>query len=169
MSKTERRALYLQIVEQTGSLVQARKRLGLTSRTIGEWRRDPDFVEQVQDALDVSQDAIRAKVREMALAGSEPMLALSMKVIEPALRPQSSIAVGIQVGSAERRVSQMTDAELLDRARQITRDAELRALGLPQPTGDVIDVEALPAPSIAREAHHGAVDDANDIDPDSVL
>ncbi len=169
----ERRAEFLRVLAETGSPVQARRAVGVASRTVRQWQEDESFLDRYNDAIEVAQDAIRAKVREMALAGSEPMLSLSMKVIEPALRPASSVNVGVQVNSAaERRIAQLSDEELLERGEAIIRDVQMRALGLPQPAGDVVDA-GQGADSLVREkARHGAVDEPQghiDVDPDSVL
>jgi len=155
--KEQRQAEYLRIVSETGSLVQARRRVGVTSKTVANWRLDPDFVEAVQDALDVANDAIRAKVREMALAGSESMLALSMKVIEPVLRPQSAVnvGVGVKVGSSVEnrrgaRIAAMSDEELVAEVNRIVGDAQMRIEARQQLQGSIVDaevVEPLPAPS----------------------
>jgi len=159
-AKEQRQAEYLRIVSETGSLVQARRRIGVTSKTVADWRRDPDFVEAVQDALDVANDAIRAKVREMALAGSESMLTLSMRVIEPALQPKGSqVAVGVKVNTGHSvesrraaRFAQMSDAELLAEIRRLQGDIEMRLGSEQLPAADIVDVQAiqsveLPAPA----------------------
>jgi hypothetical protein len=159
-AKEQRQAEYLRIVSETGSLVQARRRIGVTSKTIANWRLDPDFVEAVQDALDVANDAIRAKVREIALAGETSMLALSMKVIEPVLRPQSAVTVGlgVRVGSSVEdrraaRISAMSDDELVAEVKRILGDAQMRIEARPQLQGPIVDaevVEPLSAPSEGR-------------------
>lgn len=137
-AKEQRQGEYLRIVAETGSLVQARRRVGVTSKTVANWRVDPEFVEAAQDALDVAHDAIRAKVRELALAGDGPMLALSMKVIEPALQARATqVAVGVKVG---RESPDLGDAEMVARINTLIRDVRMRqAHALPAPA--VVDVE----------------------------
>lgn len=149
-AKEQRQAEYLRIVSETGSLVQARRRIGVTSKTVADWRRDPDFVEAVQDALDVANDAIRAKVREMALAGSESMLTLSMRVIEPALQPRAAqVALGVQVNNAQAsRAAKMSDVQKVEWINRLRDDIALRR-------SQVVDaevVEPLPAPSEGMDA-----------------
>lgn len=145
-TKEQRQAEYLRIVEETGSQVQARRRIGVTSKTIANWRADPEFVERLQDALDIANDAIRAKVREMALAGSEPMLALSMKVIEPALRPASTnVAVGVKVDARQAELEKLPPEQIVARINRMVADARMRAAALPEPSDDAIDVEVVPA------------------------
>ena len=133
MSKADRQAEYLRAVAETGSLVQARRRVGVGSKTVAEWRRDPEFCEAVQDAVDVANDAIRAKVREMALDGDTSMLTLSMRVIEPALRPQSSVNVGVQVDS---RRQQLTPDELWAKVEKIREERIVRGEILPDNPDD---------------------------------
>lgn len=155
--KEQRQAEYLRIVSETGSPVQARRQIGVTSKTVANWRLDPTFVEAVQDALDVAHDAIRAKVREMALAGDTSMLALSMKVIEPALRPTGNqVAVQVNAGSAEARFAKLPDDQLIERARQILDDARLRQSA-------VIDVDVVQAPEASALPAEGVMV----IEPDS--
>lgn len=78
------------------------------------------------------------------------MLALSMKVIEPALRPSSSVQVGVQVNGQSARTAKLSDEELLERVAQIQRDVEMRQL---------VDVDArvLPPPA-SPEAAGEAID-----------
>lgn len=166
-AKEQRQAEYLRIVCETGSLVQARRRVGVTSKTVANWRLDPDFVEAVQDALDVANDAIRAKVREMALAGSEPMLALSMKVIEPALRPVGAqVAVGVKVDARQAELELSPD-QAVERLNRIMRTARARALASPGAAGGAIDVEAVPVPAPDGTSltgpHAGLPDDIEDL------
>lgn len=150
-AKEQRQGEYLRIVSGTGSLVQARRRIGVTSKTVADWRRDPNFAEAVQDALDVANDAIRAKVREMALAGSEPMLALSMKVIEPALQPKGSqVAVGVKVNAGHSvesrraaRAAAMSDEELVAKINRIVGDARMRIEAGKKLQGQIVDVQAI--------------------------
>ncbi|MCZ2098078.1 MAG: hypothetical protein LC121_17780 [Anaerolineae bacterium] len=143
--KAQRQAEYLRVVSETGSMVQARRKVGVTSKTVANWRLDSDFVAAVEEALEESADAIRAKVREMALAGDTSMLALSMKVIEPALRPAGNqVAVQVNAGSAEARLAkQLPDDQLIERARQILDDTALRR----QAGIDVVDVVEAPEAS----------------------
>lgn len=142
--KAQRQAEYLRVVSETGSMVQARRKVGVTSKTVANWRLDSDFVAAVEEALEESADAIRAKVREMALAGDTSMLALSMKVIEPALRPAGNqVAVQVNAGSAEARFAKLPDDQLIERARQILDDTALRR----QAGIDVVDVVEAPEAS----------------------
>jgi len=158
-AKEQRQAEYLRIVSEAGSLVQARRRIGVTSKTVADWRRNPDFAEAVQDALDVANDAIRAKVREMALAGDTSMLTLSMKVIEPVLRPQSAVnvGVGVRVGSSVEdrratRVAAMSDEELVAEVNRIVGDAQMRIEAGEKLQGRIVDAEVLePLPAASEE------------------
>lgn len=160
-TKEVRQAEYLRIVEETGSPVQARRRLGLTSRTIGSWRADPDFVERLQDAVDVANDAIRAKVRSLALEGDTSMLALSMKVIEPALRPSSAVnvAVGVRTGGPD--LAKLDDAALIERANQILADVQMRQQAL---LPDVVDAEVVQASPAGTEAAIGVEEGAEHVE-----
>ncbi len=156
--KAQRQAEYLRVVSETGSMVQARRKVGVTSKTVANWRLDSDFVAAVEEALEESADAIRAKVREMALAGDTSMLALSMKVIEPALRPAGNqVAVQVNAGSAETRFAKLPDDQLIERARQILDDTALRR----QAGIDVVDVVQAP------EASALPAEGAMVIEPDS--
>lgn len=158
MSKLqERQAEFLRVLAETGSPVQARRAVGVGSRAVRKWSEDEAFLEAYNEAIEVAQDAIRAKVREMALAGSEPMLALSMKVIEPALQPKGSqVAVGVQLNGAgagdefarkRARLRAMSDAELLAELRRFQADLEMR---LPEAIVDVVDVEAIEGPGAGQ-------------------
>lgn len=185
-AKEQRQAEYLRIVSETGSLVQARRRVSVTSKTVANWRLDPDFVEAVQDALDVANDAIRAKVRELALAGDTSMLALSMKVIEPVLRPQSAVnvGVGVKVGSSVEdrraaRIAAMSDEELVAEVNRIVGDARMRVEArqqLPRPIVEVgvISVSAespkpVSGPDSPLSVEDPPLDGDKAIDPESLL
>lgn len=138
------RAEFLRVLAETGSRVQARRAVGVGSRAVRKWCEDEAFLEAYNEALDVAHDAIRAKVREMALAGDTSMLALSMKVIEPALRPAGNqVAVQVNAGSAEARFAKLPDDQLIERARQILDDTALRR----QAGIDVVDVVEAPEAS----------------------
>lgn len=152
------RAEFLRVLAETGSPVQARRAVGVGSRAVRKWCEDEAFLEAYNEALDVAQDAIRAKVREMALAGDTSMLTLSMKVIEPALRPAGNqVAVQVNAGSAEARLAKLPDDQLIERARQILDDTALR-----QQAGiDVVDVVEAP------EASALPAEGAMVIEPDS--
>lgn len=151
-----RRDEFIRVLTESGSAVQARRVVGVAGRTVRKWMEDEAFLDQYNDAVETAQDAIRRKVREMALAGSEPMLALSLKVIEPALRPAAT-NVAVAVGGRATVVDRSPEAiealaAKLERARA---EAELRGQSLVdyllgRPPDDVVDVEALPAPACAR-------------------
>jgi len=164
------RAEFLRVLAETGSPVQARRAVGVGSRAVRKWCEDEAFLEAYNEAIEVAQDAIRAKVREMALAGSESMLALSMKVIEPVLRRQSAVNVGVRVNGAgagddfaarrRARVAKMSDAELLAEMRRLQGDIEMRLASEQLPAADIVDVQAiepveLPAPAGAAPAAPG--------------
>jgi hypothetical protein len=138
------RAEFLRVLAETGSPVQARRAVGVGSRAVRKWCEDEAFLEAYNEAIEVAQDAIRAKVREMALGGETSMLTLSMKVIEPALRPAGNqVAVQVNAGSAEARLAKLPDDQLIERARQILDDTALR-----QQAGiDVVDVVEAPEAS----------------------
>lgn len=165
-----RRDEFIRVLAESGSAVQARRVVGITSRTVRKWMEDEEFLDRYNDAVETAQDAIRAKVREMALAGSEPMLALSMKVIEPSLRPRG-VQVGVQVNGAAGEPDRSPEAleELAAKLRKIFAEAEMRGEDpvafLLGPDADVVNVEALPAPSPASASQRlgegvGASDDA---------
>ena len=162
------RAEFLRVLAETGSPVQARRAVGVGSRAVRKWCEDEAFLEAYNEAIEVAQDAIRAKVREMALAGSEPMLTLSMRVIEPALQPKASqVAVGVKVNTGNSvesrraaRFAQMSDAELLAEMRRLQGDIEMRLASEQLPAADIVDVQAiepveLPAPAGAAPAAPG--------------
>jgi len=145
------RAEFLRVLAETGSPVQARRAVGVGSRAVRKWCDDATFLEAYNEAIEVAQDAIRAKVREMALAGSEPMLALSMKVIEPALQPKGSqVAVGVKVNAGHSvesrraaRIAAMSDEELVAEINRIVGDARMRIEAQQKPQGQIVDVEAI--------------------------
>lgn len=154
MKLAEKQAEFLRVLAETGSAVQARRAVGVGSRAVRKWQEDESFLDAYNEAIEIAQDAIRAKVREMALGGSEPMLALSMRVIEPALRPAGNqVAVGVQVNGAGggddfsrrlARVAKMSDEELLAEIRRIQDDIEMR-LGPGQLAADIVDADVVEA------------------------
>lgn len=150
------RAEFLRVLAETGSPVQARRAVGVGSRAVRKWCEDEAFLEAYNEALDVAHDAIRAKVREMALAGDTSMLALSMKVIEPALRPAGNqVAVQVNAGSAEARFAKLPDDQLIERARQILEDTRMRQ----EVAAGIVDVEAVEAPGGSYEAAEPSAED----------
>lgn len=147
MTKEERQAEYLRIVEGTGSPVQARRRLGLTSKTVANWRLDPGFVERLQDAIEIARDAVIQKSREMALAGSDTQLSLWMKLAHAELRPiGAQVAVGVKVDARQAELELSPD-QAVERLNRIMRTARARALASPGAAGGAIDVEAVPVPA----------------------
>lgn len=136
---------FLRVLAETGSAVQARRAVGATSRAVRKWFADPAFEEQYNDALEAANDAIRAKVREMALAGETSMLALSMKVIEPALRPAGT-SVALQVNTAQTVVPDADAERLAQQLNDLLGQLAIRERDqLPVPAvdpGPVTDVAA---------------------------
>lgn len=155
--KAQRQAEYLRVVSETGSMVQARRKVGVTSKTVANWRRDSDFVAAVEEALEESADKIRQEIRRRAMeGGSDSLLALLAKTVHPELRPAGNqVAVQVNAGSAETRFAKLPDEQLIERARQILDDARLRE----EVAATVVDVEPieLPAPKPVE------------IDPESLL
>lgn len=143
--KAQRQAEYLRVVSETGSMVQARRKVGVTSKTVANWRLDSDFVAAVEEALEESADKIRQEIRRRAMeGGSDSLLALLAKTVHPELRPAGNqVAVQVNAGSAEARFAKLPDDQLIERARQILDDTALR-----QQAGiDVVDVVEAPEAS----------------------
>lgn len=144
--KAQRQAEYLRVVSETGSMVQARRKVGVTSKTVANWRLDSDFVAAVEEALEESADKIRQEIRRRAMeGGSDSLLALLAKTVHPELRPAGNqVAVQVNAGSAEARLAkQLPDDQLIERARQILDDTALRR----QAGIDVVDVVEAPEAS----------------------
>lgn len=157
---------YLEVLAKTGSQVQARKAAGVTTKTVGNWRGDEEFLGAVDEAIEAANDAIRAKVREMALAGETSMLTLSMKVIEPALRPAGT-NVALQVNAMQ--AAQMPELEATAMAEQLNRllgDLQARVEPLPEPAvdpGPVIEV-----PAAAQEGSGAPLASGEGLDPSAI-
>ncbi|TXL63557.1 hypothetical protein [Zeimonas arvi] len=147
---------YLEVLAKTGSQVQARKAAGVTTKTVGNWRGDEEFLGAVDEAIEAANDAIRAKVREMALAGETSMLTLSMKVIEPALRPAGT-NVALQVNTTQSAVPDVDAVRLADQLNNLHAQLANRVQGqLPVPVvdpGPLIEV-----PAAAQEAAGAPID-----------
>lgn len=143
--KAQRQAEYLRVVSETGSMVQARRKVGVTSKTVANWRLDSDFVAAVEEALEESADKIRQEIRRRAMeGGSDSLLALLAKTVHPELRPAGNqVAVQVNAGSAEARFAKLPDDQLIERARQILDDTALRR----QAGIDVVDVVEAPEAS----------------------
>lgn len=158
-AKEQRQAEYLRVVSETGSMVQARRKVGVTSKTVANWRLDSDFVAAVEEALEESADKIRQEIRRRAMeGGSDSLLALLAKTVHPELRPAGNqVAVQVNAGSAEARFAKLPDEALMERARAILDDTALRR----QAGIDVVDVVQAPeASALPAEAVRG-------IEPDS--
>lgn len=162
----EKQAEFLRVLRETGSAVKAREAVGVGSRAVRKWQEDASFLDQYNDAVDVANDAIRGKVREMALEGSESMLALSMKVIEPALRPAGTqVAVGVQVNGRDpqaARIAAMSDDEKLVAVVQTFEELSLRG-ELPPPL--LARLRALPEPAQALKYQSADVIDVEPVEP----
>lgn len=143
--KAQRQAEYLRVVSETGSMVQARRKVGVTSKTVANWRLDSDFVAAVEEALEESADKIRQEIRRRAMeGGSDSLLALLAKTVHPELRPAGNqVAVQVNAGSAEARFAKLPDDQLIERARQILDDTALRR----QAGIDVVDAVEAPEAS----------------------
>ena len=139
----ERQLVYLQVLADTASAVKARAAARVGRRQVSNWERDELFADAAAEALETAQGAIRDKVRELALAGDQQMLALSMKVIEPALQSKP-VQVGVQVNGG--RHAQLDDVDLVERARRIVYDHDLRA----EQDARYVDVDS-PTPAPADE------------------
>lgn len=144
--RAERQETFLRVLAETGSEVKARRAAGVVGRTVRLWQEEEAFLDAFNDALAVARDAVVQKSRELALSGVESQLGLWMKLAHVELRPSSSVQVAVVNGGASARVARLSDDELLERARQISRDHELRQEGPYAPAGDVIDVDPLPTP-----------------------
>ena len=143
--KAQRQAEYLRVVSETGSMVQARRKVGVTSKTVANWRLDSDFVAAVEEALEESADKIRQEIRRRAMeGGSDSLLALLAKTVHPELRPAGNqVAVQVNAGCAEARFAKLPDDQLIERARQILDDTALRR----QAGIDIVDVVEAPEAS----------------------
>lgn len=123
---------------------------------------------------------------ELALAGDTSMLTLSMKVIEPVLRSQSAVnvGVGVKVGSSVQdrraaRIAAMSDKELVAEVNRIVGGARMRIEAHQKPQGPIVDVEAIfvsvepsePAsdPDSALSVESPPPDRDEMIDPESLL
>lgn len=145
-----RKAAYLQTLRETGSHARARAAAGVGTRAVGLWRdKDEPFAEAEVEAAEYALDTVVQRSRQAAMEGDSAQLTNWMRLARPELRPANTVQVGVQVGVEERRrraLEAMTDEELLDRARRVMHDAEMRAVGLPRPRGDAIDAEVLARP-----------------------
>lgn len=123
---------------------------------------------------------------ELALAGDTSMLVLSMKVIEPVLRRQSAVSVGVGVkvdssveDRSEARITAMSDEELVAEVNRIVGDARMRIEAHQKPQGPIVEVEAIsvsvepsePAggPDSALSVEDPPLDGDEPIDPESLL
>lgn len=161
----ERQQNYLDALRERGSAPKARQVAGVTHRTVSNWEKDEEFAEAAAEAQEAANDAILQRSRELAMAGDSKLLSTWMKALIPSLRPLGAqVAVGVQVNGAERRLAQMSDAELLPRGEQIIRDVQMRGEALPLPAGDAIDANQVLCSLPAPESPVGP-----EIDPESVL
>jgi len=143
-----RKAAYLATLRETGSHARARAAAGIGSRAVGKWRgSDEAFAEAEVEAAEFALDTVVQRSRQAALDGDSMQMTNWLKLARPELRPANTVQVGVAVGTgaAERRIAQMSDDELLDNARRITRDADVRA-SLPYEVVDVEPVDERPNP-----------------------
>jgi hypothetical protein len=65
------------------SATQAARAVGVTRGTLYEWRKDPEFERQWQDALECRVEDIESKLYELAMGGYFPAIAYSLKCWRP--------------------------------------------------------------------------------------
>lgn len=154
---TPKQEQYLAELARTGSAVHARRAVGITRRQVSNWEADEAFAEAAAEAQELANAEILAKARAQAMAGDTSLLGVWMRALIPALRPQSSVNVGVQVDS---RRQHMTPDELWAKVEKIREERIVRGEILPDNpddprwrqigVGSVVDVEpvlgSLPAP-----------------------
>lgn len=144
----ERQQKYLAVLRETGSAPRARQSAGVVRKTVSLWERDPDFSEATAEAQEAANAALLERAREMAMAGDSSVMTTWMKALIPALRPQSSVAVGVQVNNgATSRHANLSGAQLrAEVERALEEDRLFDEASAPLPPIDVVDV--VPKPNI---------------------
>lgn len=142
---TPKQQQYLAELARTGSAVHARRAVGITRRQVSNWEQDEAFAEAAAEAQELANAEILSKAREQAMAGDTSLLSTWMRALIPALRPQSSVQVGVAVGHS--RAAQLSDEALIAKAQRVLEDVALREslqtrrMG----AGGVVDAEVLPS------------------------